>query len=346
MTSRHISCILLVAAIAVTACGGPDTKAADPTAPAVLADGSVGNGTSGTPTPVNAIMGTVSGLAGSCPALTFRLADKTIKTDASTAYGDGGCGDVKNGASAGAIGTAQADGSILASHVRVLPAAPVAPVPVIGTVSALSGTCPTVTFTLEGKTIKTNASTSFGDGKCADLKNDLKAGAIGAVQTDGSILAKQVRVMPPPAPVPVPVMGSVSAVSGTCPALTFKLDTKTIKTDANTNYGGGSCADVKNDGKAGVLGMVQTDGSILAQQVRVAPPMVAAASMISGAIATVTGACPAITITIGTKVAVTSAATVFSGKGCGDLKSGVNVDIYGTVASGGTSLAASKVVVK
>lgn len=147
-------------------------------------------------------------------------------------------------------------------------------------------------------------------------------------------------------PAPVTVTGTVSAVTGACPAIAFTVEAKRVKTDGTTKYGGKACADVKVGVKVGAVGIAQADGSILAKEVRVIPPVVAPTPAISGAIATVSGTCPAITITVGAKVAVTSATTAFSGKGCGDLKAGMSVDIFGTLASGATTLTAVRVVAK
>ncbi len=221
-----------------------------------------------------------------------------------------------------------------------------APVTVTGTVSAMTGACPAIAFKVEAKRVKTDGTTKYGDKACADVKVGVKVGAVGIAQADGSILAKEVRVIPPPPPPPVTVTGTVSAVTGACPAIAFTVEAKRVKTDGTTKYGGKACADVKVGVKVGAVGIAQADGSILAKEVRVIPPVVAPTPAISGAIATVSGTCPAITITVGAKVAVTSATTAFSGKGCGDLKAGMSVDIFGTLASGATTLTAVRVVAK
>ena len=419
---KRLGLVVAVAAMAA-ACGGSDTASTPPTSPAqASASGSgaiSGDGTTTTPptTAVTTITGTVSAMSGACPALTFKLEGKTIRTDASTGYGDGKCADLKDGLKIGVQGAAQADGSILAKQVRVAPVLPVA-VTVTGTVSGLSGTCPAVMFKVESKTVKTDASTSFGDKTCADVKNDAKVGAVGVVQTDGSILAKQVRVAPPPPPPPVTVSGAISGLTGACPAVTFmvagkkvvtsaatvwgelkcadlKADSritaigpaqadgsilatavrimpplpvtltgtvsalggacplvtfavagKKVVTNANTNFGDKACGDIKNDARVGVLGTLQADGSILALQVKLAPVVVVVAPAFIGTVTAVTGTCPAITISVGTKVAVTSSATVFDGKTCADVKVGATVGVYGTTATGTTTITATKVVIR
>jgi hypothetical protein len=59
----------------------------------------------------------------------------------------------------------------------------------LGTVSDISGSCPSVTFAINGKTVRTNASTSYAGGSCASLKNGARAAVMGAGQSDGSIAA-------------------------------------------------------------------------------------------------------------------------------------------------------------
>ena len=216
---------------------------------------------------------------------------------------------------------------------------------ITGTISGFGGTCPAVSFKLEAKVIKTDASTSFGDGKCSDLKDGVKVGVSGTVQADGSILAKQVKVAPPPLAPPVTVEGTVSALSGTCPKITFTVASKTFTTDSLTRFGDVGCAAVKNDAKVAVVSQVQANGTVRVLTVKVIPPP-PPPPVITGTVTSVTGTCPAITITLEAKVAVTSSSTVFDGKACGDVKAGAKVGIYGTYATGSTTLTATKVVIR
>jgi len=64
-----------------------------------------------------AVTGAVEGLAGSCPSISFTVHGKTVRTKATTAFGGGACSSLKSGDRIGAMGTFQADGSILASCV-------------------------------------------------------------------------------------------------------------------------------------------------------------------------------------------------------------------------------------
>jgi hypothetical protein len=135
-------------------------------------------------------------------------------------------------------------------------------VTVKGTVSALSGACPTVAFTVSGKTIKTSAATGYGDRGCADVKNDVKADVAGTAQADGSILAVQLRIAPPPAPVPA-ITGAITALAGTCPALTITVGTKSATTTSATTFSGKPCADLKTGTEVAIFGAVPGGGSTL-----------------------------------------------------------------------------------
>jgi hypothetical protein len=195
----------LAVSLAAVACSGPESPsspASTAVSPANTANGSDGAGTTGTAT--STVTGTIRAFGGSCPALTFTLEGKTIKTNATTSFRDVACTALKNDVRVTVVGTTQADGSVLATTVRSAPALPVppppAPVPptatsvtIAGTIHNLVAGCPILTFTLETKTIKTSAATSFGSGTCAALANDMRVTVVGTTQGDGSVLATEVR---------------------------------------------------------------------------------------------------------------------------------------------------------
>ena len=62
-----------------------------------------------------------------------------------------------------------------------------------GAVSELSGTCPSVTFTLGTTVVKTDATTEFEEGACAAIANGTTLEVKGMTQTDGSILARELE---------------------------------------------------------------------------------------------------------------------------------------------------------
>ena len=63
--------------------------------------------------------GTVSGLGGTCPSLTFTVQSTRVSTNASTQFVKGTCGQLTNGTKVEVDGTRQSDGSITAAKVQV-----------------------------------------------------------------------------------------------------------------------------------------------------------------------------------------------------------------------------------
>jgi len=140
-----------------------------------------------------------------------------------------------------------------------------------GAVAGLTGTCPAVTFTIgsPATTVKTNSSTKFDGVTCATLANGAVVEVKGTKQTDGSILASKIEKEDGPDE----VEGSVFELSGTCPALTFKVGqtaataTK-VTTSATTTFRAVACAAIANGTKVEVEGTKQADGSIAASSVK------------------------------------------------------------------------------
>jgi hypothetical protein len=62
-----------------------------------------------------------------------------------------------------------------------------------GTISAKTGSCPTLTFTIASTKVSTNASTEFKDVACSSLSNGDSAEVKGTRQTNGSVLASSVE---------------------------------------------------------------------------------------------------------------------------------------------------------
>jgi len=339
MITRPAALVSLAALLVAVACD-PSSEESSPTDPA-FSTGANAGGEKGTTSTEVGVSGAVSSLTGTCPTLSFTVGGKTIKTTASTSWGDKKCSDLKSGDQVGVAGTAQADGSILASKVKWASATTTSTeVGVSGAVSGLSGACPTLSFTVGGKIVKTTAATVWGDRGCAGLKNGDEVGVAGVAQADGSILASKVKWATTTTTTEVGVSGAVSALTGTCPTLSFTVGGKTVKTTASTNWGDKKCADLKSGDQVGVAGTAQADGSVLAVKVKW---VAETAPAITGTITALTGTCPALTITVGGKTATTTSATVFSGKACGELKVGVEVAIYGAVPTGGSTLLATTV---
>ena len=203
-----------------------------------------------------------------------------------------------------------------------------------GTVSLLNGVCPTISFTVGSAMVKTGATTKFKETACASIKNGDRVEVEGVRRSDGTVLAKDVKVER----VRAEVKGTLSLLGGACPAISFTVGTAKVTTAAKTTFKGGNCVALKNGDRVEVEGFRQTDGTVLAKDVKAVktePPV----SEITGRVSLLSGTCPAMSFTVGTRRVTTGAATRFKDGACAALKNGNRVEVKGTLQSDGTLLA-------
>jgi hypothetical protein len=212
--------------------------------------------------------GTISGLTGACPTLTFMIGSTKVSTDATTTFDGGTCQQLANGGNADVKGAKQPDGSIKATRVSVEETPQPEPTEVEGTISGLTGACPAVTFMIGTTKVTTDSTTTFAGGACQQLANGGKADVRGAKQPDGSIKAARVSVEEVPKPEPTEVEGTISGLTGACPAVSFMIGTTKVSTDSTTKFSDGTCQQLANGGKVEVKGSKQPDGSIKASELR------------------------------------------------------------------------------
>jgi len=91
------------------------------------------------------------------------------------------------------VGTRQPDGSINARRIQIVGDAPGEEVEIEGAVGGLRGTCPAVSFGVNGFSIATTSATVFEGVTCAALKSGDKVTVTGTSQADGSVAATRVR---------------------------------------------------------------------------------------------------------------------------------------------------------
>jgi hypothetical protein len=146
---------------------------------------------------------------------------------------------------------------------------------------APTGTCPQVTFTVNGKTVKSNSSTRF-DGGCTNIVKGATVSGEGATQTDGSILATEIEVGQGSTPKngssddedddagEASFSGTLAAdPTGSCPAISFTVGATKVSTTAKTDFEDGGCSTVKKGASVKGEGTRQADGSILATELKV-----------------------------------------------------------------------------
>ena len=109
-----------------------------------------------------------------------------------------------------------------------------------GVVSAVTGTCPDVTFKFGSIGIAVNGSTVFVQGTCADLKGSITVEVKGLRRVDGSVLATMVKFRSKgddgdedgPGNQTVEFSGAISGLSGPCPARKFHVGAREVHTTA------------------------------------------------------------------------------------------------------------------
>jgi hypothetical protein len=152
---------------------------------------------------------------------------------------------------------------------------PTGPDMVMGDVAALGGACPTLSFTLGGTTVVTDASTTFRIA-CADIKVGAHIGAMGTRRPDGTLVATIVAAPSPSAQASqaggasAPLIGTLAALGGACPVLSFTVDGTNVTTNASTEFRV-ACDAIKNGARIGVMGARQANGTVLARVVGIPP---------------------------------------------------------------------------
>jgi hypothetical protein len=296
-------------------------------------------------------------LTGTCPAVTFTVQGTKVTTSSTTVFTGVTCAALVNGTNVQVSGQKQADGTIAASKVVLSTTPPVqSQAEVEGAVSALTGTCPALAFTVQGTKVTTTATTTFERVTCATVQNATVVDVKGTRQTDGSIVGTKVETgaaAQPPAQNQAEAKGAVSALTGTCPAITFTVQGAKVTTTSTTTFSNVTCAAVANGKIVEVTGTRQTDGSITATRIQADDNADNGDDNeddkpnqnngeLKGAVAALTGTCPALAFTIqGTKVTTTTA-TSFDKVTCASVKNGSVLQIKGTRQTDG-SIAATRV---
>ena len=210
-----------------------------------------------------------------------------------------------------------------------------------GTVSLQAGTCPAITFTVQGTKVTAAAATSYEHGACAAVVNGARVEVKGTRQTDGSVLATRISIEGAPSTSTiVELEGAVSLQTGTCPAITFTVQATKVTAAAATTYEHGACAAVLNGARVTVKGTRQTDGSVLATRISVADvPSTSTTVELKGAVSLQAGTCPAITFTVQATKVTAAAATTYEHGACAAVKNGTRVEVRGTKQTDGSVLA-------
>jgi hypothetical protein len=233
------------------------------------------------PVEVNGVIDTVTG---SASAFQFKIGSRVIKGDNLTAFfGDGDQPDsfasLKDGVRVEVKGQ-QRDGFVYATRIHVNGTddgnggddGQDSSASIHGTLTAISGSKPTLVLTVGGTTVRTSSSTEVkrrGDVQSLDtLKVGQSLHVVGARQSDGSLNARQIEIDDDAAGGEFEIEGSLGGLQGSCPAVRFGVNGFSITTGASTTFEDVTCATLKNGSKVNVNGTKQSDGTVAATRVK------------------------------------------------------------------------------
>jgi len=217
--------------------------------------------------PPATIQGTIQTIGSS----SFAVAGVTVKVDDKTEIKSKGqtisFSNLKIGDKVVVVGTRQSDGSILARKIEVMLKVET-PAHVEGTIHSTASS----SFVVGGVTVQVDTKTEIKSVgrtlKFSDLKVGDKVVVLGTRQSDGSILAKKIEVMPKVEP-PAHVEGTIQSIG----ASSFVVSGTTVVVNDKTEikYKGSTMkfADLKVGFRVNVEGTKQSDGSILALKIEV-----------------------------------------------------------------------------
>ena len=144
------------------------------------------------------IHGVLMTIGSAPPNMTLTVGTTTVRTSSSTVVQRRG--DVQSlsvlqvGMTLHVIGDRQSDGSIDARRIHIMDDEVGDPMQIEGAAGGVQGTCPSLTFGVNGFTVVTNASTTFVSPlTCDALKSGTKVLVKGTRQANGSVLATSVQ---------------------------------------------------------------------------------------------------------------------------------------------------------
>jgi hypothetical protein len=229
------------------------------------------------------------------------------------------------------------------------------PVNVNGVVDSLNKTAPPLfSFKIGSRQIEGGADTRFfGDGDVLLPLDALKDGSrveVKGEQRNGVVYALRIHINGPTTPEPpqddsASVEGIVSALGGTAPALTMTIGTTTVTTDGQTvvqrRGDVQTLSAIANGQIVHAVGVRQTGGSLLASKLQIKDDAPEGPFVIEGSLGGLKGGCPDFTFGVNGYTVKTSGTTTFPEPAatCGNLKSGMKVEVDGTRGADGIVLA-------
>jgi hypothetical protein len=135
-----------------------------------------------------------------------------------------------------------------------------------GAVSGLTGECPRLTFSVNGKRLVTDGETTYTGGSCAQVANGRRVEGRGVRTGDGPYRVTRLALLAVE-PEVIEVEGSVRALEGSCPSLRFTVGSIRVWTQAATVFDEGTCQQVTGERRVYARGTREGDGPLNATKV-------------------------------------------------------------------------------
>lgn len=291
--------------------------------------------------------GVVTAVAGSCPAVVLTISGIPVTVDASTVFAVGqSCGQLAANQRVEVRGVLTVTGATLSVVARMIDIEDGTEGEGEGRVTALTGTCPDITLTVDGITVKADALTRYvpaGRGAACDLVRVGTKVKVKAVPAQGGGFRARL----------IEIKGQrhfgegesrITSVTGACPDLTIFFGQTGVTVNASTIFDGGTCADLQPGVRVHARGFRDDDATQnVATYVKFKSRHIEGRAVVTR----VTGACPVLAITVGGVVrVVTTASTVFLGGTCATIRTGVRIHVKGDMLAEDGSVIADEIAIE
>lgn len=223
------------------------------------------------------VTGELSAITGTTPVFTLTVGASTVRTSAATTVRRSATVLTLAALTTGQIltieGASGTGGVIDAQGIAIAETPTPSAVTVSGTLSSVTGTSPALTLTVGGTTVTTTSTTDVRQGTTDKTLADLTTGQSlvveGTAGTGGIVTATSIAIALETSPMEsFDSEGIVSAVAGTCPAVSFKLSGRTVTANGSTHFVQLTCGTLVNGMTVRVRGTQLGDGSVVASQVK------------------------------------------------------------------------------
>ena len=291
--------------------------------------------------------GLISAVTGACPALVLTISGIPVTVDAATVFPAGQtCGQLAVNQRVEVRGRLTITGTTLSVVATMVEIEDGSEGEGEGRVTAVTGTCPDITLTVDGLTVRADALTRYvpaGRGAACGLIRVGTKVKVKAVPAEGG--GWRARV--------IEIKGQrtfgegesrITSVTGACPDRTIFFGHTGVAVNAATIFDGGTCADLAPGVRVQAKGFRDDDATQnVATSVKFKSRHVEGRSVVTS----VNGTCPALAITVGGVVrVVTDASTVFVGGSCATIRTGVRIHVTGDLLNEGGSVIAERVTIE